>query len=68
AMPPETLIPLYLQRSVEAVVAMLAIMKAGGAYVPLDPAAPAQRLDYILQEVNSPIVLTESALQAAAPI
>ncbi|MGP3080136.1 amino acid adenylation domain-containing protein [Serratia marcescens] len=66
AMPPETLIPLYLQRSAEAVVAMLAIMKAGGAYVPLDPAAPAQRLDYILQEVNSPIVLTESALQAAA--
>lgn len=66
AMPPETLIPLYLQRSAEAVVAMLAIMKAGGAYVPLDPAAPAQRLDYILQEVNSPIVLTENALQAAA--
>ncbi|WP_411749983.1 non-ribosomal peptide synthetase [Serratia marcescens] len=66
AMPPETLIPLYLQRSAEAVVAMLAIMKAGGAYVPLDPAAPAQRLEYILQEVNSPIVLTESALQEAA--
>ncbi|ASL93450.1 non-ribosomal peptide synthetase [Serratia marcescens] len=66
AMPPETLIPLYLQRSAEAVVAMLAIMKAGGAYVPLDPAAPAQRLEYILQEVNSPIVLTESALQGAA--
>ncbi|EMH4215423.1 amino acid adenylation domain-containing protein [Serratia marcescens] len=66
AMLPETLIPLYLQRSAEAVVAMLAIMKAGGAYVPLDPAAPAQRLEYILQEVNSPIVLTESALQGAA--
>ncbi len=66
AMPPETLIPLYLQRSAEAVVAMLAIMKAGGAYVPLDPAAPAQRLEYILQEVNSPIVLTESALQGEA--
>ncbi|MDI3196694.1 amino acid adenylation domain-containing protein [Serratia ureilytica] len=66
AMPSETLIPLYLQRSAEAVVAMLAIMKTGGAYVPLDPAAPAQRLEYILQEVNSPIVLTESALQGAA--
>ncbi|MEG9603863.1 amino acid adenylation domain-containing protein [Serratia nematodiphila] len=66
AMPPETLIPLYLQRNAEAVVAMLAIMKAGGAYVPLDPAAPAQRLEYILQEVNSPIVLTESALQGEA--
>ncbi|MDQ9556551.1 AMP-binding protein, partial [Serratia marcescens] len=33
---------------------------------PLDPAAPAQRLDERLQEVNSPIVRTDRAVQAAA--
>ncbi|CAI0695474.1 Tyrocidine synthase III [Serratia plymuthica] len=65
-MRPDTPIPLYLPRSADAVVAMLAIMKAGGAYVPLDPDAPAQRLAYILQDVNSPIIMTETALQAAA--
>lgn len=62
-MPTDTLIPLYLQRSVDAVVGILAIMKAGAAYVPLDPHAPAQRLAYILQEVNSPLVLTQAKLQ-----
>lgn len=62
-MPTDTLIPLYLHRGMDAVVAILAIMKAGAAYVPLDPNAPAQRLAYILQDVNSPLVLTEGALQ-----
>lgn len=38
-------------------------MKAGAAYVPLDPYAPAQRLAYILSDVGSPIVLTETALE-----
>ncbi|MEE4410184.1 MULTISPECIES: non-ribosomal peptide synthetase [unclassified Serratia (in: enterobacteria)] len=63
---PDTPIPLYLPRSADAVVAMLAVMKAGGAYVPLDPDAPAQRLAYILQDVNSPIIMTDTALHAAA--
>ncbi|WDG51053.1 non-ribosomal peptide synthetase [Pseudomonas chlororaphis] len=62
-MPADTLIPLYVQRGANAVVAMLAIMKAGAAYVPLDPYAPAQRLAYILSDVGSPIVLTETALE-----
>ncbi|WP_045883228.1 non-ribosomal peptide synthetase [Pseudomonas chlororaphis] len=63
-MPADTLIPLYVQRGAGAVVAMLAIMKAGAAYVPLDPHTPAQRLAYILSDVNSPIVVTETALEA----
>ncbi|CAI0737355.1 amino acid adenylation domain-containing protein [Serratia entomophila] len=60
-MPADTVIPLYMQRGAAAVVAMLAIMKAGGAYVPLDPDTPDQRLAYILQDVNSPIVVTDGA-------
>lgn len=61
----DTLIPLYLHRSVAAVVGMLAILKAGAAYVPLDPHAPMQRLAYILQDVNSPLILTQATLQEA---
>src|SRR5690606_29979512 len=41
---PDRLVGLHVARSVELVVAMLAIHKAGGAYVPLDPAYPAARL------------------------
>lgn len=61
-MPTDTLIPLYLQRGANSVVAMLAIMKAGAAYVPLELYTPAKRLAYILSDVNSPIVLTETGL------
>lgn len=39
---------IYLERSIGAVVAMLATLKAGGAYVPLDPAYPLERTAYML--------------------
>ena len=41
---PDTLVGLYMPRSLELVVGALAIHKAGGAYVPLDPAYPADRI------------------------
>jgi hypothetical protein len=40
----ETLVGLYMERSVEMLVGLLGVLKAGGAYVPLDPAYPAERL------------------------
>jgi len=62
----ETLIPLFIERTNDAVIGMLAIMKAGGAYVPLDPHTPQQRLSWILQDVASPIILTQTSLQDRA--
>lgn len=47
-----TLVGLHVERSVEMVVAMLAIHKAGGAYVPLDPGFPKQRLDDIVEDAR----------------
>src|SRR5829696_9214298 len=48
------------------VVGMLAVLKAGGAYVPLDPAYPAQRLAWILEDLQDgpepPVVLTQERL------
>jgi amino acid adenylation domain-containing protein len=63
----ETLVGVFLDRSVDMVVALLAIHKAGGAYVPLDPAFPKQRLAYMVQDAGLTILLTNSALSASLP-
>lgn len=56
---PEVPVTLLLDRSLEAVISLLAILKAGGAYVPLDPALPQQRLSLLLQETGSRMVITQ---------
>ncbi|MEO0768467.1 MAG: amino acid adenylation domain-containing protein [Cyanobacteria bacterium J06649_4] len=56
---------IYLERSPNLLVALLAVLKAGGAYVPLDAETlPMERVEYILADTRSPIVITESALAA----
>nr|WP_253903091.1 non-ribosomal peptide synthetase [Corallococcus exiguus] len=54
----DSCVALCLERSVETVVALLGVWKAGGAYVPLDPAQPALRLQSLVQEVSTPVVVT----------
>lgn len=49
-----------LERSVEAIAAMLAVLKAGGAYVPLDPSHPSERLHFILKDAGITVVLTQA--------
>ncbi len=48
------------QRSVEMVVALLAVLKAGGAYVPLDPAYPPERLAYMQSDCGALVMLTDT--------
>ncbi|MFD2168557.1 non-ribosomal peptide synthase/polyketide synthase [Tumebacillus lipolyticus] len=64
---PETLVGILAERSIEMAVSMIGVMKAGGAYVPLDPAYPKERLAYMLQDTNVPILLTEQHLLADLP-
>ncbi|MET0626708.1 MAG: condensation domain-containing protein, partial [Pyrinomonadaceae bacterium] len=64
---PEELVGLYVRRSTEMVVAMLAVLKAGGAYVPLDPAYPAERLGFILEDARVRVLLTQDGLVAELP-
>ena len=61
---PDALVGLHLGRSVETVVALLAVLKAGGAYVPLDPSYPAQRLALMAKNSHLTVLLTEPAARA----
>jgi amino acid adenylation domain-containing protein len=59
----ETPVAIYLDRSAELVVAMLAVLKAGGAYVPLDPIYPPARIHAIVSEADVKIALTSATLE-----
>jgi amino acid adenylation domain-containing protein len=59
---PDVLVGICVDRSVELVVGLLGILKAGGTYVPIDPQYPRERRAFMLQDSNSPIILTEDAL------
>jgi amino acid adenylation domain-containing protein len=55
------------ERSIEMVVALLAVLKAGGAYVPLDPALPRERLAFMLADAGVPVLLTQRHLLERLP-
>ena len=61
------LIGLCLERSFDAVAAMLAILKTGGAYVPLDPGHPKERLKLMIEDAGLKIIITHSAQLASLP-
>ncbi|MFC7518939.1 amino acid adenylation domain-containing protein [Herbaspirillum sp. GCM10030257] len=63
---PDTCVALCLDRGVDLIVAILAVHKAGGAYVPLDPTYPADRLDYMLADSKSVVVLTHAGVKQAS--
>jgi amino acid adenylation domain-containing protein/FkbH-like protein len=60
---PDVLVALSVERSFEMVAALLGILKAGGAYVSLDASWPQERLQLILQETSSPVLITSSELR-----
>jgi amino acid adenylation domain-containing protein len=59
---PEKVVGICLERSVEMLVALLAVLKAGGAYLPLDPRFPPERLAFMLDDAGAEVVLTQQAL------
>jgi amino acid adenylation domain-containing protein len=66
---PEVLVGVCIERSLDLVVAILAVLKTGGAYVPLDPNYPAQRLEFMMRDAGMPVLLTarQTASRFAAP-
>jgi amino acid adenylation domain-containing protein len=64
---PETLVGLFVERSLDIVVGILGILKSGGAYLPLDPAYPRDRLAFMMEDTQAPLVLTQESLADRLP-
>ncbi|HKE34036.1 MAG TPA: amino acid adenylation domain-containing protein, partial [Candidatus Acidoferrum sp.] len=58
---------LCLPRGLDMVVGALAILKAGGAYLPMDPAWPPNRLAFVLEDAQSPVLITNVILSRQIP-
>nr|AGS49328.1 long-chain-fatty-acid--CoA ligase [uncultured bacterium esnapd2] len=58
---PEKFVAVMMPRSIDLVVALLAVLKSGGAYVPIDPEYPAERIALMLEDTQPVLVLTSAA-------
>jgi amino acid adenylation domain-containing protein len=64
---PEQKAGVYLERSVNNIVALLAILKAGGAFVPIDPAYPQDRVTFMLADSGVQVLITQQSLITNLP-
>jgi amino acid adenylation domain-containing protein len=63
----ETAVSICVERSLEMVIGLLGILKAGGAYVPLDPSYPKERLAFMIEDTQTPVLLIHSKFRQALP-
>src|SRR5262249_11947107 len=63
---PDVLVGLCVERSLEMVIGLLAVLKAGAAYVPLDPEYPAERIAYMVADAELSSLLTQSFLDTSS--
>ncbi|MDV9034465.1 amino acid adenylation domain-containing protein [Pseudomonas sp. RAC1] len=61
---PDVAVGIAIERSLDMVVGVLAVLKAGGTYVPLDPEYPAERLSYMMQDSGLHLLLTQAPVLA----
>ncbi|TAE53139.1 MAG: amino acid adenylation domain-containing protein, partial [Nostocales cyanobacterium] len=60
----DVVVGICVQRSLEMIVGILAILKAGGAYLPLDPEYPIERLQFMVEDANIPVLITQTSLKS----
>src|SRR5262249_46250926 len=60
-------VAVYMDRSLDLVTGLLAILKLGAAYVPIDPAYPTERVQFMLHDAEASAVLCENRLVATQP-
>ena len=65
---PGIFVGVYLKRSWETIVAILAVIKAGAAYLPLDPEYPPERIAEILEDAQPLVILSNEQLQTQLPV
>ncbi|MCX6581803.1 MAG: amino acid adenylation domain-containing protein [Candidatus Aminicenantes bacterium] len=59
---PDTIVAIMVERSVEMIVGIMGILKSGGAYLPIDPELPQDRIDYMLKDSATKILLTANEI------
>ncbi|OUL31349.1 non-ribosomal peptide synthetase [Nostoc sp. 106C] len=59
----EVLVGISVEQSIEFIVGLLGILKAGGAYLPLDPSYPQERLNFMLEDAEVSVLLTQEKLR-----
>jgi amino acid adenylation domain-containing protein len=64
---PEQVVAIMMERGIEQITALLAVMKAGAAYLPLDPADPAERTAVVLADADPACVITTAASRPGIP-
>jgi len=64
---PDVLVGLFMERSLEMMVGMLAILKAGAAYVPIDTAFPEARVAFVLEDSGVKLLLTQTGVLPRVP-
>ncbi|MBZ5508005.1 MAG: amino acid adenylation domain-containing protein [Acidobacteriia bacterium] len=64
---PEVQVGICVERSLELVVSLLGVLKAGGAYLPLDFRYPKDRLQWMLEDMQPPVLITQSRLETLLP-
>jgi natural product biosynthesis luciferase-like monooxygenase protein len=64
---PDVCVGVSMERGTEMIIAVIGVQKAGGAYVPLDPSYPADRIVFMLDDVEAPVLLTETSVASRLP-
>jgi amino acid adenylation domain-containing protein len=64
---PEITVGICIDRSLDMIVGVLGILKAGGAYVPLDPSYPRERLNFLIQDAQVAVLLTQEHIKVNLP-
>jgi len=63
----ETAVGISLEKSLDLVIALLGVLKAGAGYVPMDPGYPSERLAYMIDDAQTPFIITHSSLLPKLP-
>jgi amino acid adenylation domain-containing protein len=56
---PDTIVGLKIERSIEMIIGIMGILKAGGAYLPIDTTFPQERIDFMLNDSNTGVLVSE---------
>ncbi len=63
---PDIIVGIMVKRSVEMIMGILGILKTGGVYLPIDPDYPEERINYMLKESGTKILISDRKLERTA--